>query len=60
MEKPFFAMLYNQSGTRLVPMCDPEGELYMYSTREDAALAAGRTAFGEHFGYEIYEAGDGV
>ena len=60
MTKPFFAMLYNQAGTRLVPMCDPEGELLMYATVEEAAHAAQRTAYGEHFGYDIYEAGDGV
>lgn len=41
-------------------MCDPEGELMMYATREEAAHAAQRTVYGEHFGYDIYEAGDGV
>jgi len=60
MGKSYFAMLYNQPGTRLVPMCDPDGELLMYATREEAAHAAQRTAYGEHFGYDIFEAGNGV
>lgn len=52
-------MLYNQSGTRLVPLNDPAGDLMMYATREEAATDAQRTAFGEHFGYDIFEAGMG-
>ena len=59
MEKPFFAMLYNQSGTRLVPMADPEGELMMYPDIESATTAAEHTLYGSEFGYDIYKAGFG-
>lgn len=57
MDKPFFVMLNNQKGTRLVPMADPENELMMYATKEEAEEAAKHTFYGEHFGYEIHEAG---
>lgn len=59
MDKPYFVMLHNQRHDRLVPMADPEGELYMYATREEAAEAATRTWFGEHFGFEVFREGGG-
>lgn len=60
MQKPYFVMFYNQFGTKLVPMLDKNDELIMFSTYEEAKFAASKTAFGEHFGYDIYEAGNGV
>lgn len=60
MKTPFFVMLYNQSGTKLIPMLDSDGNLAMYLTREEAVHAAQRTLFGEHFGYDIYEAGNDI
>lgn len=60
MQKPYFVMLYNQSGSRLVPLLDESGMLAMYATVEEAKHAAKRTVFGEHFGYDIFEAGYGV
>ncbi len=59
MEKPFFVMLNNQKGNRLVPMMDPEYELMMYATKDEAEAAAKQTFYGEHFGYEVHEAGCG-
>lgn len=60
MKKPFLAMLYNQAGNKIIPMLDRNGDLAMYSTREEAVHAAQRIVFNEHFRYDIYEAGCGI
>jgi hypothetical protein len=59
MDKPFFVMLYNQKGDRLVPMVDPDNELYMYATYDEARTAAKHTLYGDKFGYEVFAEGDG-
>ena len=56
MDKPFFVMLFNQKGTRLVPLVDPDGQLMMYETAAEARGAAENSLMGERFGYLIYSA----
>ena len=60
MEKPYFVMLYNQKGTRFIPLTSPADQLEMFATPEQARDAAEGSLFGSRFGYEIFEAGDGV
>jgi len=59
MEKPYFVMLYNQRGDRLVPMLEDMGELAMYASFEEAESAAELNPMGQSFGYDIFQAGCG-
>ena len=59
MTRPYFVMLTNQDGTRIVPLVDEEGDLVMFS-HWIAADEAGRTSLmGSAFGYEVFKQGDG-
>jgi hypothetical protein len=58
--KPYFVMLWNQKQTRLVPLRDENDELMMFSTVYGAIEAARETGFGAAFGYDIFEAGNGI
>jgi hypothetical protein len=61
--KPYFVMLWNQHGTALIPMMmDDYGteKLAMFSTVDKAVEAARATAIGEAFGFDVFEAGNGV
>lgn len=60
MPKPFFAMLYTQRGDHLVPLCNDKGHLLMFETLLGAQHAARQTFLGEHFGFEVFEAGSGL
>lgn len=55
----FFVMLFMGEG-RYTPMTTgDDGDLAKYATWEEARTAAANTSLGEHFGYEIFEIGDG-
>jgi len=56
MEKPYFVMLYNQSGDRLVPMLEDTGELAMYASAAEARADADANPMGKAFGYIVYSA----
>jgi len=60
MYKPFFVMLWNQKSTLLVPMTEEDGELSMYQTAEEAHTAGEENHMGKHFGFDVFEAGEGV
>ena len=56
-------MLWNQRGTSLIPMMvDDYGEdkLAMFATVGEAMEAANATPIGEAFGFDVFEAGNGV
>ena len=61
MKKPYFVMLVSQDQSELIPMMDDEGtHLAMFETRVMAELAALSNPMGAHFGYDIFEAGNGI
>ena len=59
MDKPYFVMLNNQQGTRLVPLVDGE-ELAMFPTADKAIEAAEKNLMAINFGYEVFKFGEGV
>jgi hypothetical protein len=59
MTRPYFVMLTNQDGTRLVPLVDEEGDLVMFSHWIPADEAGRTSLMGSAFGYEVFKQGDG-
>lgn len=62
MEKPYFVMLLNQDGSRLIPMlsADDDGQLAMFGTVDEAELFGKNNPLGKAFGYEVHESGMGI
>jgi hypothetical protein len=61
MDKPFFVMMYSQSGNTAMPiMADMEmEEVAFYATEQEARDMADNHGFASKFGYEIFEMGTG-
>lgn len=60
LEKPYFVMLYNQKGDRVVPLTDDNGEVRMFADEDDAYKTANVTFYGSNFGFDIFEMGNGL
>jgi hypothetical protein len=56
----YFVMLDNQDGKLIQPLLDEDGmDVALFDTEHDAREAAQANAVGSHFGYEIFERGNG-
>jgi len=55
MLKPYFVMLRNQNGDRLVPLLDESGELCQFDTRAESIKAAMSSTFGAAFGFVVFD-----
>lgn len=60
MEKPYFVMIYSQSGNIAMPIMDEDHEeVYFWKTEEEARESMEKHTFAKTFGYEIFEMGTG-
>lgn len=61
MDKPFFIMMYNQAGTRAMPITEgDDGDVAFYSSYKEAFDVAENHTFCKAFGYEIFDMTDGL
>ncbi|WP_155303458.1 hypothetical protein [Desulfosarcina widdelii] len=59
IEKPFFVILNHQNGSVLPMVENDDGDLAMFETETDAVTAGNNNPLGEHYGFEVFELGDG-
>ena len=59
IDKPYFVMLNCQNGM-ILPLVGDNEEVCMFSSENDAMIAANDTVLGSAFGFEVFELGGGV
>jgi len=56
----FFIMMNSQDGKKIMPIIDEEDEVCLYETYDEAKQLADNHHAASHFGYEIFERGNGA
>lgn len=60
MEKPFFVMMWNQAGDRIVPLTTGDDEIMQYASAEEAKADMSDHPFAQAMGFEVFEMGCGL
>lgn len=57
--RPYFVMIHSQSGDRVLPLVDSEGEVVMFGSTAEAADAAEQNPMACAFGWDVFMVGGG-
>jgi hypothetical protein len=60
MEKPYFIMMYSQSGKSAMPMVDDFEDVLFFETEQEARTCANEHDFCKALGFEVFDMDDAL